>query len=138
MVTGDAAVSALAEKALNALGQPEHEFRAWSEALVAYAEGIPGDAVPTTRATLARMEKELAQVRKKWRKVWKQSHAAECAHVAEAFDYWICPKGQSQERVISALVLAEAVGGWEDFKSHWFKSLHEVDEPAFLVYQSMA
>ena len=138
IVTGDAAVSALAEQALNALGQPDLEFREWSEALVAYAEGIPGDALPTTRAALARMEKELAQLRKKWRKVWKQAHAAECAHVAAAFDHWICPNGQAQERVMSALVLAEATGGWKDFKAQWFESLHEVDKPAFLVYQSLA
>ena len=135
-MTGDAAVSALAECALNALGQPEMEFKAWSEALVAYAEGIPGDAVPTTRAALARMEKELAQVRKKWRKVWKQAHVAECERVASAFDEWICPKGQPQERVISALVLAQAAGGWDHFKALWFKSLLTADESAFLVYQS--
>ena len=134
--TGEVARTYWVDLELNRLGEVAGPFDAWSKALVAYAEGIPGDAVPTTRAALSRMEQELQQVRKKWRKIWRQQHSDQCALVEEVFDTWLTIKGKPQERGLSALVAVEAMGGWELFKAQWFELLENTDEPQFLVFSS--
>ena len=134
--TGEVARTHWVDLELNRLGELAGPFDAWSKALVAYAEGIPGDAVPTTRAALSRMEQELQQVREKWRKIWRQQHSDQCALVEEVFDTWLTIKGKPQERGLSALVAVEAMGGWELFKAQWFELLENTDEPQFLVFSS--
>lgn len=90
--------------------------------------------MPTTKAALARMEKELVQVQKKWRKLWKQQHAHEAESIQRAFDEWLCPSGGMQERKLSALVAMQAAGGREAFAEKWYKALKGMDEPQFLVF----
>ena len=102
--------------------------------LIAHAEGVPGDAVPTTRAALTKMEKELMHVQKKWRKMVRQQRAEEAEANRGAFDDWMCPKGKGQERHLSALPLMEAVGGSEKFAEMWYKALSSANEPQFLVF----
>lgn len=133
-VKGEVAVAQWADKGINGKGELELAFVNWTEALIHHAEGIPGDAVPTTKAALARMEKELVQVQKKWRKLWKQQHAHEAESIQRAFDEWLCPSGGMQERKLSALVAMQAAGGREAFAEKWYKALKGMDEPQFLVF----
>jgi uncharacterized protein YllA (UPF0747 family) len=81
------------------------------------------------------MEKELASVRKKWRKIIKQQHHEQCAQIAESIEHWISPKGGPQERVLSALALAESIGSWSEFTENWLEDVRDEDEPQFLVFQ---
>ena len=134
--TGEVARTRWVDFELDQLGEIAGPFDAWSNALLAYAEGIPGDAVPTTRAALSRMEKELQQVRKKWRKLWRQQHSEECAQVEEVFDTWLTSNGKPQERWLSALVAAKSLGGWAELKVEWFKLLENAEETCFLVFSS--
>jgi hypothetical protein len=133
-LTGDAAVAAWADSQLRGNGELDRAFEAWSKALIAHAEGVPGDAVPTTRAALTKMEKELVHVQKKWRKLLRQQHAEEAEAIRKAFDDWSCPKGKGQERYFSALPLMEAAGGREVFVKMWYKALEGAYEPQFLVF----
>ena len=133
-VTGDAAVAAWADEQLRGNGELDRAFEAWSKALIAHAEGVPGDAVPTTRAALTKMEKELAHVQKKWRKMIRLQHAGEAEAIRKAFDEWSCPRGKGQERHLSALPLMEAAGGSEAFAEMWYKALDGANEPQFLVF----
>lgn len=133
-LTGDAGVALWADRQLCGNGELDRAFEAWSKALIAYAEGVPGDAVPTTRAALTKMEKELVNVQKKWRKMVRQQHAGEAEAIRKAFDYWSCPKGKGQERHLSALPLIEAAGGSEAFAERWYKALEGANEPQFLVF----
>lgn len=134
-LAGDAAVANWADRGMQGNGELETAFEAWTAALTDYAQGVPGDALPTTRAALARMEKELVQVRKKWRKLWKQHHADDAQAILQAFDTWLCPNGAPQERRLSGLVLIEAVGGRKAFFDQWYESLLGADEPRFLVFR---
>ena len=134
--TSEIAIAQFAERELLKLGDVDAAYRAWEGALEAYAKHIPGDAIPTTRAALARMEKELGHVKKKWRKLWRQEHAAECEALGLAFEQWIAPQGQMQERRVSALALLDSPDGWTRFKHFWFEALNDAAEPSFLVYQS--
>lgn len=133
-LTGDAAVAAWADIKLRGNGELERAFEAWSGALIAHSRGVPGDAVPTTRAALTKMKKELVHVRKKWRKLFRQQHAEEAEAIRKAFDDWICPNGQGQERKLSALPLMEANGGIAAFTAAWHKALKDANEPQFLVF----
>jgi len=133
-LTGDAAVATWADKQLRGNGELDLAFEAWSKALIAHAEGVPGDAVPTTRAALTKMEKELVHVQKKWRKMLRQQHAEEAEAIRSAFEDWSCPKGKGQERHLSALPLMEAAGGREVFVKMWYKALEGANEPQFLVF----
>ena len=133
-LTGDAAVALWADKRLRGNGELDRAFDAWSTALIAHAEGVPGDAVPTTRAALTKMEKELMHVQKKWRKMLRQQHAEEAEALRRAFEHWSCPKGKGQERHLSALPLMEAAGGREEFVKMWYKALEGANEPQFLVF----
>ncbi len=133
-LTGEAAVAAWADLRLRGNGELEQAFEAWSAALIAHAQGVPGDAVPTTRAALTNMEKDLTHLRKKWRKLLRQQHADEVEVIRKAFDEWICPKGMAQERRLSALPLMEAAGGAAVFMEKWHEALRGANEPQFLVY----
>ena len=133
-LTGDAAVATWADKQLRGNGELDRAFEAWSKALIAHAEGVPGDAVPTTRAALTKMEKELMHAQKKWRKMVRQQRAEEAEAIRGAFDDWMCPMGKGQERHLSALPLMEAVGGSEKFAEMWYKALSGANEPQFLVF----
>lgn len=132
---GEAAVANWADRGVQGTGELEKAFEAWAVALTDHARGVPGDALPTTHAALARMEKELVQVRKKWRKFWKQHHADDAQAIARAFDTWLCPNGVPQERGLSGLVLMEAAGGGKAFRDQWYEALHGADEPRFLVFR---
>lgn len=134
-LAGEAAVAQWADQGVQGDGELERAFEAWAEALANHAAGVPGDALPTTRATLARMEKELVHVRKKWRKLWKQHHADEAQAIALAFDAWLCPNGSMQERGMSGLILMEAAGGRRAFYQQWHEALVEASEPRFLVFR---
>ena len=57
-------VGDLGGQKLRGNGELDRAFEAWSKALIAHAEGVPGDAVPTTRAALTKMEKELVHVQR--------------------------------------------------------------------------
>ena len=133
-LTGDAAVAAWADNLLRGNGELDRAFEAWSEALIAHAEGVPGDAVPTTRAALTKMEKELLHVRKKWRKLVRQQRAEEAESIRTAVEDWMCPRGQGQERQLSALPLMETFGGGTVFIEKWYKALEGANEPQFLVF----
>lgn len=135
VLTGEAAVANWADRGVQGTGELERAFEAWAFALTDHARGVPGDALPTTQAALARMEKELVQVRKKWRKFWKQHHADDAQAIARAFDKWLCPNGIPQERVLSGLVLMEAAGGGKAFRHHWYEAMLGADEPRFLVFR---
>ncbi len=133
-LTGDMAVAAWADKQLMGNGELDRAFEEWSKALIAHAKGVPGDAVPTTRAALTKMEKEMVMVRKKWRKILRHQCAKEVQIIREAFDGWICPDGKMQERRLSALPLMEAEGGGVAFAQKWFETVNGADEPQFLVF----
>lgn len=135
---GEVAVAAWADKGVKGQGELEAAFDRWATSLTQHAHGIPGDALPTTKAALARMEKELVQVQKKWRKLWKQQHAGEAESILRAFDEWLCPLGELQERKMSALVLMQAAGGSRSFAEAWYKSLEDANEPQFLVFHPEA
>ncbi len=134
-LSSDDAVNLWADSVLEQQGDLQQHFDRWSEAMENYAKGIHESALPTTRATLSKMEKELASVRKKWRKIIKQQHHEQCAQIAEAIEHWISPKGGPQERVLSALALAESMGSWSDFTDNWLEDVRDEDEPQFLVFQ---
>lgn len=135
---GEVAVAFWADKGVRGEGELDRAFENWTQALTQHAVGIPGDALPTTKAALARMEKELVQVQKKWRKLWKQQHASEAESIQRAFDEWLCPSGAMQERKLSALVAMQAVGGRKDFAESWYKALETANEPQFLVFHPEA
>ena len=132
---GEDAVNAWADQFLQNEGDLMLHFERWSEAMENYAKGIHESALPTTRATLSKMEKELFAVKKKWRKIIKQQHHEQCTKIAEVYDGWIFPSGIPQERRLSALTLVNAVGDWSDFTDHWCQILERADEPQFLVFQ---
>ncbi|MGB2013980.1 MAG: hypothetical protein ACPHSF_00835 [Flavobacteriales bacterium] len=46
----------------------------------------------------------------------------------------MCPRGQGQERQLSALPLMESVGGGTAFIEKWYKALEGANEPQFLVF----
>ena len=134
VLTGDVAVAAWADHLLRGNGELDRAFEAWSEALIAHAQGMPGDAVPTTRAALTKMEKELLHVRKKWRKLVRQQRAEEAESIRTVVEDWMFPRGQGQERQLSALPLMETVGGGTAFIEKWYKALEDANEPQFLVF----
>lgn len=134
-LSGEAAVANWADRGVQGTGELEQAFEAWSDALIQHAQGVSGEAIPTTLAALTRMEKELVQVRKKWRKLWKQRHADDALAIAQAFDHWLCPNGEMQERQLSGLVAMDAAGGRQAFFKMWYEALHGADEPQFLVFR---
>jgi uncharacterized protein YllA (UPF0747 family) len=129
------AVNLWADGILEKQGDMQLHFDRWSEIMEDYAKGIHESAIPTTRATLSKMEKELVTVKKKWRKIIKQQHHDQCVQIAESIDDWISPKGVPQERVLSALALVGAIGSWSDFTKNWLEVIRDDDEPQFLVFQ---
>jgi hypothetical protein len=80
------------------------------------------------------MEKELLHVRKKWRKLVRQQRSEEAESMRTAVEDWMCPRGQEQERQLSALPLMETVGGGTAFIEKWYKALEGANEPQFLVF----
>jgi uncharacterized protein YllA (UPF0747 family) len=129
------AVNLWADGILEKQGDMQLHFDRWSEIMEDYAKGIHESAIPTTRATLSKMEKELVTVKKKWRKIIKQQHHDQCLQIAGSIDDWISPKGVPQERVLSALALVGAIGSWSDFTKNWLEVIRDDDEPQFLVFQ---
>ncbi|MDB4694258.1 bacillithiol biosynthesis cysteine-adding enzyme BshC [Flavobacteriales bacterium] len=132
---GEDAANEWADQILQLQGDIQVPFDRWSKALENHAKGIHESALPTTRATLAKMEKELKGVKKKWRKIIKQQQHEEAANISAIFDQWISPRGAPQERVLSAMALCSAIGNWSDFAQQWLESLEEVDEPQFMVFR---
>ena len=91
------------------------------------------------RAALSRMEKELQQVRKKWRKLWRQQHSEECAQVEEVFDTWPHLQREATGKMVGAHWLR--LNHWADgpeLKVEWFKLLENAEESCFLVFSSHA
>jgi len=132
---GEQAVNEWANHILQLHGDIQASFDRWSEALENHAKGIHESAMPTTRATLAKMEKELTAVKKKWRKIIKQQRHEDAANISAIFDQWISPGGAPQERVLSAMALSSAMGNWSDFAEKWLEELKEADEPQFMVFR---
>ena len=134
---GEEAVNAWADRSMQSNGDLQGDFDRWSAALENHAKGIHELTLPTTRAALSKMEKDLAALKKKWRKIIKQQEHTKCLEIAHQFDRWISPHGQPQERVINALALVNAIGTWGEFRESWFEVLQEADEPQFLLFEGV-
>ncbi|MDA0913029.1 MAG: bacillithiol biosynthesis BshC [Bacteroidetes bacterium] len=134
--TGEEAVRRWIDQRMQKTPEIENSISNLSEALIRYASNLSGDAIPTTRAGLARMEKEYARIQKKWRKIFKQTHASECDAIEKLFEEVIRVQGQPQERVFHVGSLIEKDGGWELFRTRWFESLKDCSESQFVVFHS--
>lgn len=133
--SGDEAVAHWLKLKLAEKGNVQEAWSQWSKALEAYAQELSPLAVPTTTAHLAKSEKELAQLEKKWRKILREANRVKCEEIASVFDQKICPHGKMQERTLNVMELALACGGWDELKRLWFEACENETEPQYLVFE---
>lgn len=110
---------------------PEWNFEALASQFATRVAPLDPTLEGAARASVKKMEKAFEGAASKVRRAWRAQHAAE-AEFMHSLAEQVAPQGTPQERAEHVAAVAEALGGWEEFKAAWMEV--GLDEPVFIVW----